>query len=155
MSQKNIDLVTKHGIYTEEELRARQEIHLENYCKIINIEGKTSVDMVLHQILPAALAYSKFLCDSILSKSQVGLPCKAESTLAQKISVACDALYENCESLRLALTKMPKENHAASTFCHEVIVPGMEAVRREADLLEQLTDKSYWPYPTYSDLLYY
>ena len=155
VSQKNIDLVTKHGIYTEEELRARQEIHLENYCKIINIEGRTSVDMVLHQILPAALAYSKFLCESILSKNQVGLPCKAESTLAQKLSAACDALYENCENLRLALTKMPKENHAASKYCHEVIVPGMEAVRKEADLLEQLTDKSYWPYPTYSDLLYY
>ena len=155
VSEKNIALVKKHGIYTEEELRARYEIHLENYCKIVNIEGKTSVDMVLHQILPAALSYNKFLCDSILSKKQVGLSCKAESAIAEKLTHACDALYEYCEELRLALTQMPEDNQAAARYCHEKIVSLMNNVRREADILEQLTDKTYWPYPTYSDLLYY
>ena len=155
VSEKNIALVKKHGIYTEEELRARYEIHLENYCKIVNIEGKTSVDMVLHQILPAALSYNKFLCDSILSKKQVGLSCKAESAIAEKLTHACDALYEYCEELRLALTQMPEDNQAAARYCHKKIVSLMNNVRREADILEQLTDKTYWPYPTYSDLLYY
>ena len=155
VSQKNIDLVTKRGIYTEEELRARQEIHLENYCKIINIEARTSVDMVMHQILPAAMAYNKFLCESIISKHQLGLSCKAETSLAKRITTACDALYDHCEHLRLSLRNVPSANHLASEYYHNIIVPCMEAVRKEADVLEQLTDKSYWPYPTYSDLLYY
>ena len=155
VSDKNIALVTKHGIYTEEELRARHEIHLENYCKIINIEARTSVDMVMHQILPAALAYSKDLCQGIAVKSQLGITCNAESAIATQISSASDALYENCEKLRVALAHIPEDAHCAADYFHEVIVPGMESVRLYADILEQLTDKSYWPYPTYSDLLYY
>ena len=55
ISQKNIDLVTKHGIFTESEFRARYEIHMQSYKKVIAIEARTCVDMVLHQILPAAL----------------------------------------------------------------------------------------------------
>ena len=40
-------------------------------------------------------------------------------------------------------------------YYHDTIVPGMNALRAEADVLEAMTDKSYWPYPTYSDLLFY
>ena len=71
LDQKNIDLVTKHGIYTESEYRARYKIHLEAYCKTINIEAKTSIDMVLQQILPAAMAYAKDLCNGILKRYQL------------------------------------------------------------------------------------
>ena len=68
ISQKNIDLVTKHGIYTESEFHARYEIHLEAYNKIIRIEAKTMVDMVMHEILPAALRYSSDLATGIINK---------------------------------------------------------------------------------------
>ena len=40
-------------------------------------------------------------------------------------------------------------------YYHDTVIPGMNALRSEADALEMLTDKSYWPYPTYSDLLFY
>ena len=40
-------------------------------------------------------------------------------------------------------------------YYHNVITRDMQKVRSFADTLEQLTDKSYWPYPTYSDLLFY
>ena len=42
-----------------------------------------------------------------------------------------------------------------SYYYHDVIVAGMDVIRTDADTLEQLTDKKYWPYPTYSDLLFY
>ena len=155
IAQKNIDLVTKRKIFTEAELLARHDIHMESYCKIINIEALTSVDMVLHQILPAALAYSKSLSDGIVSKKAAGLSCKAETALAQKLSDTSDSLYENCENLRAALASVPKNLDQAVAYYHDVIVAGMEQLRTDADLLEQLTDKSYWPYPTYSDLLFY
>ena len=155
ISRKNIELVTKHGIFTEAEFLARHEIHLEAYIKIVNIEALTSVDMVQHQILPAALAYSKSLCEGIVSKKAVGVSCKAETALAQRLSAATDSLYENCERLRSDLKTVPEQGEAAVAYYHDVIVSDMQALRADADLLEQLTDKTYWPYPTYSDLLFY
>lgn len=155
IDQTHIDLVTKHGIYTEAEYRARHEIHLEAYCKIISIEARTSMDMIMHQILPAAMAYSKSLCDGVLAKKQLGLPCCAESSLAEKLSKTIDSCYTKCEDLRKHLDNIPKDSEEASHYYHDVIVSAMETLRKDADILEQLTDKSYWPYPTYSDLLYY
>ncbi len=155
ISRKNIDLVTKRKIFTEAELLARHEIHMESYCKIINIEALTSVDMVLHQILPAALAYSKALSDGIISKTAAGISCKAEAALANKLSETSDSLYSRCEKLRADLTAVPKQIEQAVAYYHDVIVSGMELLRQDADVLEALTDKSYWPYPTYSDLLFY
>ena len=155
VSEKNVKLVSKHGIFSETEFRARYEIHLEAYSKIVNIEALTSVDMVLHQILPAASAYTASLCDTVRAKEAVGASCKAEKSLISKLSTATDALYENTEKLKSDLAAAPEGGEASSSYYHAVIIPDMDAVRKEADLLEQLTDKSYWPYPTYSDLLFY
>ncbi len=155
LSQKNIDLVTKHGIFNEQEYRARHEIHLDAYCKNVNIEARTSIDMVLHQILPAAMAYSRDLCSGILSKEQLGISSQAERALAARLSATTDRLYENTELLRSQLSAVPENAEAAVAYYHDVIIPGMDAMRMDADLLEQLTDKKYWPYPTYSDLLFY
>lgn len=155
ISEKNISLVRKHGIFNEAEYRARHEIHLDAYCKNTNIEARISIDMVLHQILPAAMAYSKDLCKGILTKDKLGIPCNAERTLAARLSTTTDSLYEKCEELRNDLNAVPTEPEAAVSYYHDVIVSIMQAMRKDADLLEQLTDKKYWPYPTYSDLLFY
>ena len=111
--------------------------------------------MIMHQILPAAMAYSKTLCESILAKKQLGITCSAESQLVQKLSSTIDRCYDRCEQLRNALKHIPQDHVTASTYCHDIIVAKMALVREDADVLEQLTDKNYWPYPTYSDLLYY
>ncbi len=155
IDQKNIDLVTKHGIYTESEFRARHEIHLDAYRKIVNIEAKTCIDMTLHQILPAAIRYSKDLCQGILSKKELGFNCQAECSINRQLCDASDALYQCCEKLQEDLRHVPQAKEAIVTYYHEVIVSDMAALRVQADILEQLTDKSYWPYPTYSDLLFY
>ena len=156
VSDKNIDLVTKHGIFTEAEFRARHEIHLETYVKVIKIEARTSIDMVQQQILPAASAYTGSLCDRVIAKQTIGASCKAEKALIDQLSAATDSLYVRCEKLKEDLKNIPMDkNETGAAYCHEVIAADMSALRGDADLLEQLTDKSYWPYPTYSDLLFY
>ena len=155
ISQKNIDLVLRHGIYTEPEFRARYAIHLDAYNKIVGIEAKTMVDMAIHQIMPAAIRYTKDLCDAMQAKKSCGASCRAESVLIQHLSANTDALYDAIDALLHALEELPKEAGEAAQYNHDKIVPGMNAVRIAADMLETLTDKSYWPYPTYSDLLFY
>ena len=155
ISDKNIDLVTRHGIFTETEFRARHTIHLEAYNKMVNIEARTMVDMAVHQLLPAALHYTCTLCGGVASKKALGVSCRAETALIEKLSGASDALYDNVEALRFSLAAVPAEPQTAAGYYHDVVIPGMVAVRTEADALEALTDKSYWPYPTYSDLLFY
>ena len=155
VSQKNVELVTKHGIYTEAEFFARYSIYLDAYNKVVNIEARTMVDMALHQILPAALRYTHALCEGMSTKKSLGTSCRAEAKLVERLSAATDALYENVEKLKNDLEHTPKDSKERADYFHDVISADMDAVRFEADLLEELTDKSYWPYPTYSDLLFY
>ena len=158
ISQKNIDLFTKHGIYTEQEFRARYEIHVESYNKLINIEARTMVDMVMHQILPAAISYSSDLAAGINRKRDASggkVGALVERSLVERISNRCDSLYENSEKLHADLKRVPADSKEAMQYYSEVIIPDMSAVRADADFLEKLTAKSYWPYPIYSDLLFY
>jgi len=155
VSDKNVDLVTRHGVFTETEFRARYRIHLDAYNKVVAIEAKTMIDMALHQILPAALGYTKELCESITLKKNLNLPCKAEQGLADSLSTGCDSLYAAVEALKQTLSQVPEGAEEAALHYRRVVQPGMEAVRAQADLLETLTDKSHWPFPTYSDLLFY
>ena len=155
VSDKNVDLVTRHGVFTETEFRARYRIHLDAYNKVVAIEAKTMIDMALHQILPAALGYTKELCDGIAVKKPLGLPCKAETSLADSLSTGCDGLYEAVEALKQSLSQVPEAAEEAALHYRRVVQPRMEAVRTQADHLETLTDKRHWPFPTYSDLLFY
>jgi glutamine synthetase len=155
ISQKNIDLVVRHGVFTETEFVARQSIQYEDYNKKVNIEARTMVDMAVHQILPAAMRYTKDLCDGIRIKQELGIPCRAENALVKQLSAHTEGLYDAIELLKKSLTVLPKDPQAASARYHNRVIPAMQTLRTEADALEELTDKSYWPYPTYSDLLFY
>ena len=113
------------------------------------------VDMAVHQILPAAMEYTHKLCRGMESKKALGLPCKVETALCAQLAEGCDALYDNVEQLKAVLSGVSGNAQQAARYYHDVVLPAMDAVRVEADKLESLTDKSCWPYPTYSDLLYY
>ncbi len=154
-SRKNIDLVTRHKVLTEEELRARSDIHMDTYCKIINIEARTSMDMVLRQILPAAMTYTGSLCECAWKKQQLGAVSKAENALISLLSDATNSLFENCDALGKELSAVPETREDAVAYYRNVIVTRMASIREYADILEKHTDKKYWPYPTYSDLLFY
>ena len=153
--KKNIDLVVRHGIFTENEFRARYAIHLDAYQKIISIEAKTMIDMALHQILPAASAYTGELCRTAAAKKEMGASCSSETRLIARLSEAQDGLYERVEQMKRELAAIPGEPEDAARYCRNVIFASMETIRGYADTLEELTAKKYWPYPTYSDLMFY
>ena len=155
VSEKNIDLVTRHGVFTETEFRARYRIHLDAYNKVVAIEAKTMIDMAMHQILPAAMGYARELCDGIISKRATGLSCWVETDIAGQLSTAADRLYDHVGSLKEALHQVPADPEEAALYYRRVVCGYMEEVRRQADVLETLTDKAHWPFPTYSDLLFY
>ena len=155
IAQKNIDLVTRHGIYSETEFRARYSIHLESYKKLVAIEARTALDMAQRQILPAVIRYTKVLTDAVITKRELGISGRAEGGLIATLSVHTDGLYDAIEVLRRDLKKVPGGDEEAVLYYHDVILRDMNALRQEADTLEVLTEKSYWPFPTYSDLLFY
>ena len=155
ISPKNMELVTKHGIFTEAEFLARYAIYLEAYNKVTRIEARTMVDMAVHQIYPAALKYTDDLCQTLYHKQALKVPCKAETELVNHLGDTTDKLYEAIKDLNGALKTVPTDAEEASRYYHNEIVPRMVTLRHFADLLEKATAKSYWPYPSYSDLLYY
>ena len=150
-----MELVTRHGIFTETEFRARYAIHLEAYNKLLAIEARTMLDMAFCQILPAVLRYTQTLTDALIAKKSIGAACKAENSLIGKLSTHSDWLYDACEKLKGDLQKLPGRTEEAALYYHDTILPDMDAIRAQADTLEKLTAKDYWPFPTYSDLLFY
>ena len=125
------------------------------YNKIVNIEGRTMLDMAVHQILPAAMRYTDNLSQAMFHKQSLNLPCKAETVLAKLLSENSDALFEDINALKEALATVPKDPESASFHYRDRVIPAMETMRLHADILEANTSKSYWPYPTYSGLLFY
>ena len=152
---KNVELFTKHGIYTQEEINARAEIHIENYSTVITIEANTMVDMIRHQILPAVSRYASDLCSRAAGKTACGVSCQYEKDTAAQIGTLTDTLADACAHLEQAVAQVPGDAKDAMVYCHETIIPCMAAAREAADKLETLTDASYWPFPVYSDLLFY
>ena len=158
IKDKNIKLFVDNNIYTEVEMHARYEILLEEYSKVINIEALTTVDMTRKQIIPAVTKFMKDLSDTIISKKAVGLAnsCDMEKGTLTQVSGFANKLYEEVEKLSTLLTKVDNYTDALenATFYKSQIIPAMNAVRSAADSLEVLVGKEYWPFPTYSDLIY-
>ena len=154
VQQKNIDLFVKHGIYTEEEVRARYEIHVENYRTVLSIEAGTMIDMIRHEILPAVSRCAAELCERAFKKKEMGSSCRYETATSQKLSALTDTLMDGCIKLEADLAAIPSGPEAAMRYCHDVLVPDMTTARETADQLEALTDGRAWPFPVYSELLF-
>ena len=159
LQPKNVELMTRHGIFTRDEMAARSEIHMENYCKVIHIEAQTMVDMVQRHILNAASQYSGQLCETILRKRQAlpGVTCRVEEALADGIShLSCD-LLEQCATLKTDVSTVPASvsQEELLQYYRNVVFADMTVLRATIDHLETLIAADYWPFPSYYDLLFY
>ena len=158
LEKKNVEMLTSLKIFSEAEIRSRYEICLENYCKTVNIEGLTMVDMARKEILPAVEAYLGNLSGTVAAKTAAvpGLACKYDKDLISKLSKLADEISDAASSLDTTLIRLkaiPDVTDAAYVI-RDVVLQKMAELRVVCDEAESITADKYWPFPTYGDLLF-
>lgn len=158
VDEKNVKLFEKFNVYTREELQSRCDILLEEYSKTLNIEAFTMIDMAKKYIIPSVCSYSKSLTDTALNKKLLSsdIDCSLEISLVKKLSSLNSCLDIKIEKLDTSLLESKnypdiKEN---AEFYRDNIKVQMQEIRAIADELETIVSKEFWPFPTYSDLLF-
>ncbi len=155
-TEKAIRLFEKFGIFTEAELRSREEILYEIYAKSINIEALTMIEMAKKQILPAVMKYTKTLADTVIAVREAGADASVQietlNEISGKLSEAKKALTDLEEKTAKAATIA--EGKAKAFFCKDEVFTAMAALRKPVDVLETLVDAAVWPIPTYAELLF-
>ena len=156
VDQKNLDLFAKHNVYTSAEIHSRMETQLEEYNKILHIEAMTMSDMVREEITPACIAFENELAGTVNAKKAAGVTGGMEAGLLGKVSELTEELYTKSAALDEAVAAVPTDdNEKAAHYYHDVVISAMDEVRAPADKLEGLVGKKFWPFPTYSDILFY
>ena len=158
LSAKNMDMLIRHKVFTEAEIRSRYEIMMENYCKTVSIEAHTMVDMAKKEILPAIEAYTIELSDAVRAKkaADAGASCRYEEKRIRRLSALLEQIDDAVDELESALVtlSMSADITAQANFIRDEIIPKMSLVRVPADEAETLTAEKYWPFPTYGELLF-
>ena len=158
LAEKNVELFTRHKIYTPVELHSRYEIKLDGYCKVLHIEALTMLDMVWKDILPAVSAYSKMLADTALAKKSLSdsIDCSFETELAAKISTLTAEAVKKTQALEYAVmdVKNIEDTLELARYYKDTVFAAMNELRIVVDELETHTSAEYWPYPSYGDILF-
>jgi len=158
LDKKNKDMLISHKVFTEPELYSRCEIMLENYCKTVNIEGLTMVDMVRKSYLPAIEGYLGRLAKSVSLMRSVSdkVKCNYEISTMEQLSGLTDKISEHVSSLEEALEglKSCKTITDTSASIRDEVLPKMESLRKYVDEAEMLTGEDCWPVPSYGKLLF-
>ena len=154
--EENLALFARHKIYTAQEIEARKDILLENYCKVINIEALTMIDMAGRQIIPACIKYMKTLARTIESKTAIGFESQTEKTLLAKIDALTSAAYQANQRLSEATVKVKSVAgvEAQASAYRDTVFTAMQELRAACDELETLVPETDWPMPSYADLLF-
>lgn len=158
MDTKNVLLFTGHRIFSKEELAARYDIMMENYCKVINIEALTMLDMARKDILPAMSDYCKELAETISSKKAVcaDIDCSYEQETLTNLSSLVSAMYKQVNKLDEDLIKIKSSEDVTEIgdYYKNTILSDMTAIRISSDMMETIASAEKWPYPSYGELLF-
>ena len=158
MDTKNVLLFTGHRIFSKEELAARYDIMMENYCKVINIEALTMLDMARKDILPAMSNYCKELAETISAKKSVcqDIDCSYEQESLSNLSSLVSAMYKQVNKLDEDLIKIKSTEDVTEMgdYYKNTILSDMTAIRISSDMMETVASAEKWPYPSYGELLF-
>ncbi len=157
LKEKNIALLEEFGVMSRVETTSHYEIKLEQYANLINIEALTMLDMANQQILPAVNAYAADIASNLAIKQDMGVACKNETKLLKKLAEGADAISDDIDALKEAHDAMiaTADQQARAEACRDKVLPAMEVLRRDADAMELICGKEYWPLPSYNDILFY
>ncbi|MCI5959285.1 MAG: glutamine synthetase III [Lachnospiraceae bacterium] len=155
-SDKAVALFEKFGIYTEAELKSREEIIYETYAKSINIEALTMIDMAGKQIIPAVVKYTKVLADSVVAVKAAGADATVQTDLLKQVSKKLEAMQKALVKLEKAEAKGSAMTDAKEQafYYKDTVMAVMAELRKPADELEMIVDKDLWPIPTYGELMF-
>ena len=158
LHEKNVEMLTRHGVFSVPELHSRCEIMLDNYCKTVEIEANTMIDMARQDILPAVQSYATHVAQGIAAKrSVVGtLPCTHETKLLEQLSTLTDQIAQGMEALEAVTSRVEQmaDVTATSEAVRDEMLPAMAQLRQAVDQAETITASSFWPYPSYGQLLF-
>ncbi|MDD7292647.1 MAG: glutamine synthetase III [Clostridiaceae bacterium] len=155
---KNVKLFTDHKVLTVPEITARREVRLENYCKVINIEALTMLDMARKDILPAMSSFCCELADGAAKKTAF-MPeadCTYEKETVKSVSALIGAAYRAVRKLEddLLSSKSIESFAELADFYKSTILDDMRTLRISVDEIETIAPKEKWPYPSYGELLF-
>lgn len=155
-SKENVELFHKMHVLSEAELRSRQEIYVQNYCKLLNIEAMTTLDMATMDIIPAVIKYKGDVAKSANESLALGVEADEEKEIVKTLATLLATAKKNVERLRLALKTAHEkgENIEGAKCYHDDVLSAMDVLRATCDEMELNTAKEYWPLPSYGDLLF-
>ena len=158
LDQKNMDMLMAHKIFTAAEIYSRCDIMLENYCKTVNIEALTMVDMVRKNYLPAIERYLHRLADttSLMKSVNSAVKCNYEITTMTKLSELTDLIFDEMMSLEEKITHLKAFESfiARAAYIRDELIPCMNQLRKYVDEAEMLTSQRDWPFPSYGQILF-
>ena len=154
---KYIDMLDRQGVYTKVEIASRYEILLDNYIKTIQVEALTAVKMVKTQIYPAACDYLAKVSSEVVAAKEAGIPAAFLTEDATKLATLLQEAKDKLTTLEDNISKAQNndaEIFEVATMWRDDVFGIMQSLRETIDTIEELVDDSYWPIPTYVDLLF-
>ena len=158
LDAKNVELFHRNRVLSETELHARYEIMLRHYAMEVKIEALTMLDMIRKDVLPAVSRFTGELVATAREKGKVcgKESCRYEKDLTERLSALIEQAWEDAASLEKAVeeTNGGLTTEEFALVCWKKLLPVMESLRRSADAMETVTDKKFWPYPSYGEILF-
>ena len=162
MNQKFLDLYEEIGIFNHREVEARNEIKLEKYSTVIDIEARVLSDIARNHIIPSALNYQNRLIENVRGLKDI-FGEKEFKTLAKEQISLITSISENISIIKLGVEKLmkaretakanPDSQKQAEDYCAKV-KPLFDVIRDASDDLEMMVDDELWPMTKYRELLF-
>ena len=158
VDKKNVELFETHRVYSEIELRSRLSVLLEHYRKILNIEALTMIEMSNKDIMPAVSKFIGKISNNLIAKTTalVNVSASYEETIVERASILLDTMLEKTRALEQELKGAEEisDPQSAADYYRDTVITTMDELRNAADELEIICDRSMWPYPDYTQLLF-
>ncbi len=159
LDEKNLELFEEFGVLNEAENRARYEVKLDTYSKLINIEGQTMSHMVKRKIVPAVTGYAESVAQTINAKRQADpeLEPTADLRLLTRLNDGANTMYDAIDVLDEALAKAQgiEDAYLKARCFHDDVLAAMDGLRVITDDMEGIVSTEAWPLPTYNKILFY